>query len=85
MFEDDDYLAAAKAAGYDIAIVEDAFIHHINNGSFKRLRDEEYKRIFETNKRYFETKWNRKWIEPKYREGVDWWMNEGMGEEVNGY
>ena len=83
MFEDDDYLATVKSAGYDIAIVEDAFIHHVNNGTFKKLKDEEYKRIFETNRKYFETKWNKKWKEPKYRPGVDWWTNEGMGEELN--
>jgi len=75
MFEDDDYTAAVVSAGYDIVIVEDAFIHHVNNASFKKLDDEAYKKIFETNKAIFEKKWGKKWNMPKYRDGVDWDTN----------
>ncbi len=70
MFEDDDYTESVKAANYDIVIADDAFVHHINNGSFKKLDDEEYKKIFNANKAIFEKKWNQKWTMPKYREGV---------------
>ena len=70
MFEDDDFTAAVQSAGYDIVIVEDAFIHHVNNASFKKLSDEEYKKIFDANKAIFEKKWNKKWTMPKYRQGV---------------
>lgn len=71
MFEDDDYTAAVMQAGYEITIAEDAFIHHINNASFKKLDDEEYRKIFEKNKAIYEKKWNKKWTMPKYREGVN--------------
>lgn len=70
MFEDDDYTQAVKCAGYDIVIVEDSFVHHINNASFKKLEDQKYKEIFETNKKIYETKWEKKWSMPKYRQGV---------------
>lgn len=75
MFEDDDFTEHVIRAGYDIVIAEDVFIHHINNGSFKKLDNKEYKKIFETNKRIFEEKWHKKWHMPKYREGVDWDTN----------
>ena len=75
MFEDDDYTEAVKAAGYQITISEDAFIHHINNASFKKLDDEQYKKIFEANKAIFEKKWHKKWSMPHYRKGVNWDTN----------
>lgn len=71
MFEDDDYTESALRAGYKITITEDAFIHHINNGSFKKLDDAEYRRIFNDNKAIFEKKWNKKWTMPKYRDGIN--------------
>ena len=70
MFEDDDYTESVKRGDYQIVIVEDAFIHHINNASFKKLDDAEYRRIFDANKKVFEKKWGKKWKMPKYREGV---------------
>ena len=70
MFEDDDYTERVLHAGYDIVIVEDAFIHHVNNASFKKLDDKRYKKIFEENKEIFENKWGKKWTMPKYRENV---------------
>lgn len=79
MFEDDDYAELVKSNGYGLSIVEDAFIHHINNGSFKKLEDETYKKIFEANKAIFEKKWNKTWTMPEYREGVSWDTNMGMG------
>lgn len=77
MFEDDDYTERVLQADYEIVIVEDAFIHHVNNASFKKIDDEQYKKIFEENKKIFEQKWNKKWVMPKYREGVNWDSNIG--------
>lgn len=77
MFEDDDFTERMIRADYQIVIADDVFIHHVNNGSFKKLSDEEYKKIFETNKALFEKKWNRKWTIPKYRKGVTATINEG--------
>lgn len=70
MFEDDDYTEAVKSAGYDITIAEDAFIHHVNNASFKKMDDQKYRAIFEANKEVYEKKWGLKWKMPKYRNGV---------------
>lgn len=70
MFEDDDYTEAVKSKGYEIVIAEDAFVHHVNNASFKKLNDKEYRTIFEQNKSIYEKKWNKKWVMPKYRNGI---------------
>lgn len=78
MFEDDDYTAATLATGYEIVIVEDAFIHHVNNAAFKKLDDEKYQAVFNANKEIYEKKWNRKWTMPHYREGVYNGINDGM-------
>ncbi|MDO4632659.1 MAG: glycosyltransferase [Eubacteriales bacterium] len=78
MFEDDDYAMLVKTAGYELYAAEDVFIHHVNNASFKKLQSEEYKRIFEKNKKLFEDKWQVKWQMPKYRPGVTADINKGM-------
>lgn len=70
MFEDDDYAKVVEKAGYTFYVVEDVFIHHVNNASFKKLDSIEYKEIFEKNKEYYEKKWSTKWKMPKYRAGV---------------
>ena len=61
-----------------MVIAEDVYVHHVNNASFKKLQSEEYKRIFEKNKEYFENKWSAKWKMPKYRDGVTAVINDGM-------
>ena len=78
MFEDDDYAQVVEKAGYKLLIAEDVFVHHVNNASFKKLQSEEYKKIFEKNKEYFEKKWSVKWKMPKYRNGVTAVVNDGM-------
>lgn len=70
MFEDDDYTERVRNAGYRIIIAEDVFIHHINNGSFKKLDSKIYKKVFDENKKKYETKWNKKWTMPQYRPEV---------------
>lgn len=76
MFEDDDYAWAVKKKGYKLVIAEDAFVHHVNNASFKKLDKGDYNEIFEQNKKLFEEKWNVKWKMCKYRKGVDWNSNK---------
>lgn len=78
MFEDDDYAERVRQAGFKMIIAEDAFVHHINNGSFKKLEDAEYQRIFQANRKIFEEKWGKKWHMPSYRAGVDWDTNDGV-------
>lgn len=80
MFEDDDFAEAVKEKGYELAIADDAFIHHYDGGSFKKLEDARYKAIFEENKAIFEEKWHKEWVPQRYREGVDWDTNAGMQE-----
>ena len=81
MFEDDDLAMLVKKAGYYFYAVEDCFIHHVNNASFKKLHPEEYQRIFDTNKARFEKKWNTKWAMPQYRKGVTETINAGVMTE----
>lgn len=70
MFEDDDFAMLVRQAGYHFYAVEDCYIHHVNNASFKKLHPEEYQNIFDTNRARYEKKWNTKWTMPKYRKGV---------------
>ena len=49
MFEDDDYSEAVRAAGWGMAIVDDAFVHHQDGATFKKLdvyKRQEVKRTF---------------------------------------
>ena len=70
MFEDDDFSFRVRKAGYRIVTAEDCFIHHFGNGSFGKLQSEESRRIFEQNKKRFESKWNTVWLGHKTRPGV---------------
>jgi GT2 family glycosyltransferase/glycosyltransferase involved in cell wall biosynthesis len=69
-FEDDDFSVRIRKAGYRIVTAEDCFIHHFGNGSFGKLKSEESRRIFEQNKKRFESKWNVVWLGHKTRPGV---------------
>jgi len=61
MFEDDDYTHRVRAAGYEIVCCRDAFVHHWMKASFGKMPDEEYRALFETNRRLFEEKWGLVW------------------------
>ena len=61
MFEDDDYSARVRQAGYRVICAEDAFVHHFGQASFKRLSAAEYQAIWDRNQRLFEEKWGRPW------------------------
>jgi GT2 family glycosyltransferase len=67
MFEDDDYSLRAQKKGYRVICVEDVFIHHYGRSSFSRLNEEDYRRLFDENRRRFETKWNTTWKYPSPR------------------
>ncbi|MEJ8553407.1 glycosyltransferase [Tepidibacter sp. Z1-5] len=71
MFEDDDFSYRVKGKGYNIACAEDVFIHHYGSVSFKKMEDKKFRKIFETNKKIFEEKWNTTWTPHEYREGVE--------------
>lgn len=58
MFEDDDYSRRVQAAGLRTLCVEDAFIHHYGQASFKKLiASGEYQALWDRNQAYFESKW----------------------------
>ena len=61
MFEDDDYAHRMRAAGYEIVCARDAFVHHWMKASFAKLPEQEYRDLFERNRRLFEEKWGISW------------------------
>ena len=62
LFEDDDYSARARAAGYRVALAEDAFVHHFGEAAFGELyASGERGELFDANRRRFEEKWGVSW------------------------
>jgi len=55
-FEDDDLCLRVRAAGYDIAICSDSFIHHFGEASF-RANKLDASAMFFRNKTIFEQRW----------------------------
>lgn len=55
-YEDDDYSARIREAGYRILLCRDTFIHHFGGASFKE-QPEEYTQLLERNRKKFEVKW----------------------------
>ncbi len=64
MFEDDDYCRRVRARGWMIAVARDSFVHHWGRGSFGRLPDEEYRRIYRENRERYAEKWGAPPEEP---------------------
>lgn len=63
-FEDDDICLRLRQAGYETLLLDDTFIHHFGNASFKKLSDSEqviakenYKKIIAKNFSYMQKKW----------------------------
>ncbi|HXA03373.1 MAG TPA: glycosyltransferase [Bryobacteraceae bacterium] len=69
LFEDDDYAMRVQRAGYNVACAEDVFVHHHASASIGVLPREGYDRLFDRNRRYFESKWGP-WIPPVFRKEV---------------
>jgi GT2 family glycosyltransferase len=57
MFEDGDYCRRVRAAGLEVRCARDAFVHHWQMASFRRMPREEYLALYEENRRRFEEKW----------------------------
>ncbi|MEK6288857.1 MAG: glycosyltransferase, partial [Acidobacteriota bacterium] len=67
MFEDDDYAQRMKAKGYRVMCARDVYVHHFGQAAFKKLIESgDYKELFDSNRRRYETKWNVKWIPHKH-------------------
>ena len=58
MFEDDDYNRRVRAAGFDVGLARDSFVHHWQMASFKLLGDDEYLRIYRENQARYASKWS---------------------------
>ncbi len=56
-FDDTDYCKRAQAAGYRTARAKGAYIHHEENTSFKKLKDNSA--LFKANERIFLDRWGR--------------------------
>ncbi len=57
MFEDDDYCRRARAQGWEIRCAPDAFVHHWQKASFRKLGEKAYFALYEENRRKYEEKW----------------------------
>lgn len=56
MFEDDDYNARVRSAGFKVKLAQDSFVHHWQRASFKLLGEKHYLRIYEENQRRYRAK-----------------------------
>jgi hypothetical protein len=63
--------AAHRNAGYRIVTAEDCFIHHFGNGSFAKLESETMLRIFDQNKKRFESNG----MSPGVLSDPSWWAD----------
>ena len=70
MFEDDDFAVRMRQAGYRVACAEDAYVHHVGQGAFRKLSPGEYDALWKRNQAYFEKKWGVEWKSHTPREGV---------------
>ena len=70
MFEDDDFAVRMRAKGYRVACAEDAYVHHVGQGAFRKLSPEAYDALWKKNQAYFEKKFGVEWKKHTPREGV---------------
>lgn len=56
MFEDDDYNARVREAGFRVLLAQDSFVHHWQRASFKLLGEEAYLRTYNENQRRYREK-----------------------------
>ena len=70
MFEDDDFAVRMRQKGYRVACAEDAYVHHVGQGAFRKLSPEAYNALWKKNQAYFEKKFGVPWTKHTPREGV---------------
>ncbi|HEY1249620.1 MAG TPA: glycosyltransferase [Thermoanaerobaculia bacterium] len=80
MFEDDDFAVRMREAGYRVVCAEDAYVHHVGQGAFRKLSPAEYDALWKKNQAYFEKKWGVQWKTHVPREGVKA-VQSKIGEE----
>jgi GT2 family glycosyltransferase len=70
MFEDDDFSLRVRQAGFSVLCAEDAYVHHVGQGSFRKLSPSQYQELWDRNKAYFEKKWGVTWRPHQPRAGT---------------
>ena len=70
MFEDDDFAVRMRQKGYRVVCAEDAYVHHVGQGAFRKLSPEQYDALWKKNQAYFERKFGVAWKKHVPREGV---------------
>ena len=70
MFEDDDFAVRMRRPGYRVVCAEDAYVHHVGQGAFRKLSPAEYEALWKKNKAYFEKKWRVSWKPHQPRVGT---------------
>ena len=58
LFEDDDYNRRVREKGYAVRCARDAFVHHWQMASFRRMSKEAYFALYAENKRKYDEKWS---------------------------
>jgi GT2 family glycosyltransferase len=75
LFEDDDYSARVREAGYRVVCAEDAFVHHFGEATFGELVPTgRYAELFQANKSRFDEKWGVTW-KPHLRRPNAWYRD----------
>lgn len=70
-FEDDDYCRRAERLGLRVVCADDVFIHHHLSASFDQLKQKDRQKLFDDNKKIYESKWGT-WISHSHvREAVE--------------
>lgn len=64
LFEDDDYNRRVREKGYAVRCARDAFVHHWQMASFRRMGKDEYFALYAENKRKYEEKWSAAPVAP---------------------
>jgi len=57
LFEDDDYNRRVREKGYAVRCARDAFVHHWQMASFRKMPKEAYFALYAENKRRYDEKW----------------------------
>ena len=81
MFEDDDYARLVRQQGFRLLCAADVFVHHFGQAAFGKLvRSGAYDRLFDENRRRFETKWQTRW-QPHQQQALPFAVHTWPGRE----
>ncbi len=58
LFEDDDYNRRVREKGYAVRCARDAFVHHWQMASFRKMSQQSYFALYAENKRRYDEKWS---------------------------